>query len=160
MSHLKRTVRIHAPLGTVYDLAHDPKRWSDWYVGLSDEMDVGVEGRPAEHRYLMVGAPFPLTQRVVEDKLGKKEAHWRSRAEAPPERYEVTRTCKLVMLAGDCEWTYKRDNGDTEVSVVLDFSLPTYLMDDPSDRSVIERIEAKCLEQSLENLRRLCEVSH
>ena len=72
MSHLKRTVRIHAPLASVHDLAHDPKHWSDWYVGISEEMDMDVEGGPGEHRHMMVGAPFPLTQRVVEDKLGRE----------------------------------------------------------------------------------------
>lgn len=160
MSHLKRTIRIHAPLGSVYDLAHDPKHWSDWYVGLSDETDMDAEGAPGEHRHLMVGAPFPLTQRVVEDKRGRKEAHWRAKAESPTESLEVCRYCKLVMLAGDCEWTYKKANGDTEVTVVLDFAVPTGLFDDASDRKVIERLEAKCLEQTLENLRQLCEVSH
>jgi len=160
MSHLRRTIRIHARLENVYGLAHDPRQWSDWYVGLSEAMDVDFEGRSGEQRSLMVGAPFPLTQRVVEDKLGRKQARWRSRAEAPTEKFEVTRSCQLVMLAGDCEWTYKEADGDTEVTAVLDFTVPTDLIGDPRERSVIERIEAKCLEQSLENLRRLCEVSH
>ena len=160
MSHLKRTIRIHAPLGSVYDLAHDPKHWSDWYVGLSEETDLDAGRGPGEHRHLMVGAPFPLTQRVVEDKLGKEEAHWRAKAEAPTESVEVSRSCKMILLAGNFDWTYKKAEGDTEVTVVLDFAVPTDLLEEASDRQVIERLEAKCLEQSLENLKQLCEVSH
>jgi hypothetical protein len=34
------------------------------------------------------------------------------------------------------------------------------MLETEDDRTVIERIEAQCLEQSLENLRQLCEVSH
>lgn len=160
MSHLERTIRIHAPLGAVYAQAHDPKHWSDWYVGVSREVDLDAESESGEHRHVMVGSPFPLTQRVTEDRLGRKEAHWRAKAEAPPEQFEVTSSCKLVMLASDSEWIYRKVDGETEVTVVLDFAVPTDLVEDSRDRTVIERIEAKCVERSLENLRRLCEVLH
>jgi hypothetical protein len=34
------------------------------------------------------------------------------------------------------------------------------MLETADDETIIERIEAQCLEQSLENLRELCEVSH
>lgn len=160
MSHVERTIRIHAPLGSVYAQAHDPKHWSDWYVGVSSEVDLDAQSASGEHRHVMVGAPFPLTQRVVEDRLGRKEARWKAKAEAPPEEFELTSSCKLVMLASDSEWIYSGADGETEVRVVLDFSVPTDFVRDARDRTVIESIEANCVERSLENLRKLCEVSH
>jgi len=159
MSHLKRTIRIHAPLETVYGTARDPGHWSDWYVGISEERDLGV-GPGGEHRSVMVGTPFPLTQRVLEDRLGRTEAHWRARGEDAPECVEVAPLCSLMMLSGEYDWTYKSADGETEVTAVLDFTLPSKLLKDAGDRSAIERIEAECLEQSLENLRRVCEISH
>jgi hypothetical protein len=46
------------------------------------------------------------------------------------------------------------------VSVVLDFVVPSELLERAEDRNLIERMEAECLEQSLENLRLLCETTH
>ena len=160
MSHLKRSTRIHAPLERVYTTAHDPKHWSDWYVGLSEERDLNAATSLGGHRHMMVGTPFPLTQRVLEDHLGKQEARWRARSAAPAESVEVTRHCRLLMLSGEHDWTYKSVGGETEVTVVLDFVVPPEFLEQPSDQSTIEEIEAECLEQSLENLRRLCEVPH
>ena len=160
MSHLKRIVRIHAPLETVYNTVHDPKHWADWYVGVSDEVDMEVEGGAGKHRLLMVGSPFPLTQRVLEDHLGKDEAHWKARTAAPAASVEVTCPCRLVILSGETDWSYKAINGETEVTVVRDFAVPAEMLETANDRMIIERLEAQCLEQSLENLRDLCEVSH
>ena len=160
MSHLKRIVKIHAPLETVYNTVHDPKHWQDWYVGVSDEVEVDVEGGAGKHKLLMVGTPFPLTQRVLEDKLGEEEAHWKAKVVGPARAVEVTRPCRLVMLSGEFDWTYRAIDDDTEVTVIRDFTVPTEMLETADDREVIERIEAQCLEQSLENLRQLCEVSH
>lgn len=160
MSHLKRTIRIHAPLERVYDTARDPAHWSDWYVGISDETDLGVVLPTGEHRAVMVGTPFPLTQRVMDEHLEREEAHWRAKGEDPPESFEVSPICDLMLLSGDHDWTYKSADGETEVTAVFDFTLPSRLLKAAGERSIVERIEAECLEQSLENLRQLCEVSH
>ena len=160
MSHLKRTTRIHAPLEQVWATAHDSKHWSDWYVGISDEWDLDASKPAGEHRHLMVGTPFPLTQKVLEDHLGRARARWRARSESPPESTMVEPLCWLVMLAPEYEWTYTTKGGDTEVTVVMDYTVPSEVLEDPADRSAVERIEAECVEQTLENLRRLCEVTH
>lgn len=160
MSHLKRIVRIHAPLERVYEAVHDPKHWDDWYVGLSEEVDMDVEARGGKHKFLMVGTPFPLTQRVLEDHLGRDEAHWKARASGPASTVEVTCPCRLVLLSGETDWTYREINGDTEVTVVRDFTVPDEMLETAEDRKIIERLEAQCIEQSLERLREYCEVSH
>ncbi len=158
MSHLKRTTRIHAPLGSVYNLAHDPKHWSDWYVGISREIDLD-EGRPAvhKHRLLMIGAPFPLTQKVLEDRQGLTEAHWRVKSQVAAEKAAVTPDCDLLMIGGDYDWTYEERDGETEVTVVMDYTVPSEMLERESDRPLVERTEAECIEESLENLKRLCE---
>ncbi len=160
MSHLKRTTRIHAPLEKVYALVHDPKHWSEWYVGISDEKDLDALGARGEHRHLMVGTPFPLTQRVLDDHLGPSEAHWRAKASGPPQWVDVSGPCPLLMLAGEHDWTLRTDGDDTEVTVVMDYMVPSEFLEQATDRPVIERMEAECVERSLDNLRRLCETFH
>ncbi|MCP4205079.1 MAG: SRPBCC family protein [bacterium] len=156
MSHLRRVTHIHAPLEAVYATAHDPKHWSDWYVGISDEKK--LEAGPGRSRYLMVGTPFPLTQKVLDDHVSKKEARWKTRTEGDAEIAEVGPVCGLLMLSGEQDWLYRPKDGETEVAVALDFTVPEHLAG--ADRELVERIEAECLEQSLDNLRRLCETTH
>lgn len=163
MSHLERSTRIHAPLKKVYELAHDPTRWSDWYVGISDERDLDADlgaeaGRP--HRRLMVGTPFPLTQRVSEDRLGRRSAHWVSQGEGPSQSLVIDGLCRMLLLAARQEWTLKSEDGDTEVRVVLDYAIPPQLLDHPACQAILDQLEGECVEQSLANLRRLCEVTH
>lgn len=159
MSHLKRTTRIHAPVDRVYHVAHDPGHWSDWYVGVSDEVDLESAGGP-RHRYIMVGNPFPLTQRVQEDRIEAKEAHWHARPEGAPEAIDITDCCKILMLSSEQDWSYVAKNGETEVTVTIDFTVPSSLLEKAEDRTLIERLEAACLDRTLENLRRLCETTH
>jgi len=159
MSHLKRTTRIHAPLETVYAIAHDPVHWSDWYVGISDEENLELAASD-QTRFLMVGTPFPLTQRVVEDRLHGNEAHWRAKPEGKSKTIDICDSCKMLMISGEQDWSYLSKKGETEVSVVLDFVVPSELLENAEDRNLIERMEAECLEQSLENLRLLCETTH
>ena len=159
MSHLKRTTRIHAPLETVYAIAHDPVHWSDWYVGISDEENLELAASD-QTRFLMVGTPFPLTQRVVEDRLHGTEAHWRAKPEGKSKTIDICDSCKMLMISGEQDWSYLSDKDETEVSVVLDFVVPSELLEKAEDRNLIERMEAECLEQSLENLRLLCETTH
>lgn len=158
MSHLKRTTRIHAPVDEVYWRAHDPSHWSDWYVGISDEANLESPG--GAPRSLMVGAPFPLTQRVVEDRLSGGQAHWHSKVDGPVERVAVTRACCLLMLSGESDWSYRTVNGDTELTVIMDYRVPSAMIERPEDRQVVDRLEAQCLERSLENLKRYCETAH
>lgn len=160
MSHLKRTTRIHAPLEAVWELAHDPSHWSDWFVGISDEKDLDPDAAGEEHRHLMVGTPFPLTQRVLEDRISGREGHWRTRGAGPVESVQISRFCRLLMLAAESDWTYQAKDGETEVTVTVDYTVPSGMLEKASDRSIIERMEAECLERSLDNLQRLCETTH
>ena len=159
MSHLKRTTRINAPLEQVYATAHDPIHWSDWYVGISNEKNLEVAAS-GQTRILIVGTPFPLTQRVLEDRLRGTEAHWRAEPEGKSKTIDVRDSCKMLMISGEQDWSYSSKNGETEVRVVLDFVVPSELLERAEDRNLIERMEAECLEQSLENLRLLCETTH
>lgn len=159
MSHVKRTTRIHAPLDRVYALAHDPSHWSDWYVGISDEkpLETSTSGRS---RFLMVGTPFPLTQRVLDDHLQGTKAHWQSKPEGESESFDVSSCCKMLILPSEQDWSYSSEMGETKVTVVIDFVVPSEVLERAEDRIEIERMEAECLERSLDNLRLLCETTH
>lgn len=161
MYHLKRSTLIHAPLEQVYSMAEDPLHWDDWYVGLSPDEPLpskaGAKSTGAV-RSVAVGMAFPLTQKVLEDHLGTTGACWRIETNGDTEFSQVGAGHELLMLAGEHTWNYRTIGSDTEVTVDVDFEIPSQLAKDPADREKVEQLEAWCLEQSLRNLQRLCET--
>ncbi len=148
MTHLHKTILIHAPVDKVYALARDPNRWATWYVGLSEPEKVtgdGGVGTVSEHYYLMAGMRFPVTSEVLEDRSGPEGAQWKGKIIGP--------------LAGEHTWTYTPHNGNTEVTADIEYTVPGKALGKIADRLIIERMTERSLEQTLENLKLLCEGS-
>jgi uncharacterized membrane protein len=148
MAHLNKSILIHAPVEKVYTVARDPKRWASWYVGLSEPEKLTGEGEVGtivEHSYLLAGMHFPVTSRVLEDQVSPEGARWKGSIEGP--------------LAGEHTWTYTPKNGDTEVTADIEYTVPGKALGKVADRLIIERMQARSLDQTLENLKLLCEES-
>lgn len=146
MAHIKKSILIHAPVEKVYALARDPRRWDAWYAGLSEPTEItgqGEAGTVVKHSYLLVGIHFPVTSRVLEDHIGPERGVWRGTIEGP--------------LDGGQTWIYTPKNGDTEVMAEIDYTVPGSALGRIADRLVIERMQERSLEQTLENLKLLCE---
>ncbi len=146
MAHIKKSIRIHAPVQKVFALARDPKHWASFWVGLSEPEEVngtGEVGTVVKHSYLMAGVRFPVTSRILEDQMGPEGARWRGAIEGP--------------LAGEQSWTYTPRNGDTEVTTDIEYTVPGSALGRIADRLIIERIQERSIEQTLENLKLLCE---
>lgn len=147
MAHLKKSILIHAPVEKVYALARDPKCWATWYVGLSEPEELtgkGGAGTIARCSYMMAGTRFPVTIEVLEEHIGLDEARWKGRIGGP--------------LAGEHTWTYVTRGNDTEVTADLEYTVPGAALGRIADRLIIERMQERSLEQTLENLRLLCET--
>ena len=91
----------------------------------------------------MAGSGFPVRVEVVEGHLGPEGARWRGKVEGP--------------LAGEHGWTYTPRNGDTEVTVDIEYTVPGKALGEIIDRLIIERTQERSAEQTLQNLKRLCE---
>jgi coenzyme Q-binding protein COQ10 len=147
MAHLKKSILIHALVEKVYTLARDPQRWASWFAGMSELEKLtgeGEVGTVAEFTYLMAGMRFPVTNEVLEDHVSPEGARWKGKIEGP--------------LAGEHTWTYTPKNGDTEVTVDMEYTVPGKALGKIANRLIIERMQARSLEQSLENLKLLCEA--
>lgn len=148
MAHLKKSILIHAPVEDVYALARDPHRWPTWYVGLSEPEKLsgqGEVGTVIEQSFLMAGMRFPVTTEVLEDHSSPEGAQWKGKIEGP--------------LAGEHTWTYTPKKDDTEVTVDMEYTVPGAALGKIANRLIIERMQARSLEQTLENLKLLCEES-
>jgi uncharacterized membrane protein len=148
MAHLKKSILIRAPVEKVYALARDPSRWDTWFVGLGEPEKLtgaGEVGTVVEHSYLMAVMRFSVTTRVLEDHVSPEGAQWKGVIEGP--------------LAGEHTWTYTPKNGDTEVTVDMEYTVPGKLVGAIIDRLIIEHLQERSLDQTLENLKMLCEES-
>jgi uncharacterized membrane protein len=147
MAHIRKTIFINASLQKVYSVARDPNRWSTWFAGLTEPDKVtgnGEVGTVVRQKYLLAGTQFPITTRVMEDKLAQNEAFWKGKIEGP--------------LSGEQSWSYRTREGKTEVTVDLDYTVPGSALGKIADRLVIEKMQERSTDQSLENLKTICET--
>ena len=146
MAKISKRTLIHAPVERVYAVARDPNRWPSWFVGMS-EIDKltgeGGVGTVAEFSYAMAGMHFPVTVEVMEDHVGPEGVRWRGKIGGP--------------LAGQQTWTYTPRGDDTEVSVELEYTVPGKALGKIANRLVIERTQERSADETLENLKALCE---
>ncbi len=146
MAHLKKDILIHAPVQDVYAVARGPRRWPVWYVGMSEIEQLSGEGgvgTVAEFSYTMAGMSFPVTVEVLEDQSDPEGARWHGSIGGP--------------LSGEQTFTYAREDGDTRVTAEIEYTVPGKALGKVANRLIIERMQARSLQQTLENLKLLCE---
>ena len=147
MALVKKTIVIHAPPEKVHALARDPNQWPTWFAGMGEIERLpggGGVGTVVEHTFLALGIRFPVTLRVLEDHIGPEGSRWKAKMEGP--------------FAGEHFWTHEPKNGDTETTAELEYTVPGAALGKIANRLIIERIMEGGLEQSLENLKLLCEA--
>jgi coenzyme Q-binding protein COQ10 len=148
MAHIEKKTLINAPIDKVYAFARDPQKWNTWWIGLSapDEINgKGEVGTMVKHRFMVAGLPFAVTTKVLIDRVGPKDALWKGQIEGP--------------LAGQHEWKYNALGEKTEVFVKLDYTVPGKIIGKFADHTLIEKMQEKALENTLDNLKLLCEAN-
>ena len=146
MATIKKSILIDTSLDKVWGIATDANHWSSWYSGLSDIVQMtgdGGVGTVVEHKYLMAGIEFPVTTEVLEADLGPKRARWKGTIGGP--------------LAGEQTFSYAAEGSGTRLTVDMEYSVPGSVLGKFADRLIIERMQANSLEQTLENLKAMCE---
>jgi uncharacterized membrane protein len=65
---------------------------------------------------------------------------------------------ELGPLDGRHTWTYETVNGGTRVTLELEYKVPGAALGKIADRLIVERMQSRAFQQSLENLKMLCEA--
>jgi len=147
MTHIRKNIFIDAPIEKVYAFARDPEHWNLFMLGLSAPETIkgkGEAGTLVKHHYTVAGIPFPVTTKVLIDKPGPKAAQWKGEIEGP--------------LDGNQEWTYTAKNDGTDLVVNIDYTVPGKALGKFADRLLIERMQERAIEHTLENLKLFCEA--
>ncbi|WP_024365535.1 SRPBCC family protein [Arthrobacter sp. TB 26] len=147
MGHIKQSIQIDAPVDRVTEIATDPNHWASWWVNLSEAKTVegdGSAGTVVKHSYLMAGVPFPVTTRVVENTpTASGGKHVRIEFEGP--------------LKGWQTWEYEPESNGTKVSIEIEYNVPGAAIGKFADRVLVERLQERAREHTLENLKLMAE---
>lgn len=147
MAHIHKMTTIDAPIEKVVAFAYDARHWNDWYANLSEPEEIigeGGVGTVIRHHYHMAGIKFPVTSTILEQTTGPKEATHKLKFEGP--------------LAGNQEFRYKAVGDKTEVAIDIDYVIPGKALGRIADNLLIERMQEKAMEHTLENLKLMCEA--
>lgn len=147
MTNIRKNIFIDAPIEKVYAFARDPQHWNTFFTGLSVPETMtgkGEVGTVVKQNYTIAGVPFPVTTKVLIDKPGPKTAQWKAQIEGP--------------LDGMQEWNYTAKNEGTEIVVNIDYTVPGKALGKFADRLLIERMQEKAIEHTLDNLKLFCEA--
>ena len=147
MAKISRSIVINAPVEAVQKITDDPDQMPEWYEGIEEIRTDGVFpkiGGSAKMVYKAAGISFSVQQTVIEHEPGKRN------------RYELS-----GMITGTITGSYveTRDPEGVATRYTLDFDyqMPGAGVGKIVDKLVVERMNAKQLEQSLQNLKALVE---
>lgn len=144
MAKVERSIVINAPTETIDKIALDASRLPEWYVGITevkpDSLYPEVDGRVLLV-YKITGVTFRLALTVQELVRGHHIS------------YQMA-----GMMVGTQEWFYTPESGRTRLTALVEYEIPGGALGEIADKLVIERLNMKNLEQSLENLKTLVET--
>ena len=147
MAQIHKSIEIEAPVEEVHAVGQDPERWTSWLVGLGEAEKTsgdGGTGTRVDHSYMMAGVRIRVTTEILENSSGPEGAKLRARAHGP--------------LDGGHTWTYEPVNGGTRVTLEMEYKVPGAVLGKIADRLIVERMQSRAFQQSLENLKMLCEA--
>lgn len=144
MAVVERKVFIRASYPTIeQETTYAPQNWNQWFVGVeSVEPDANYpqEGSSLKVQYKASGLNFELKQTLVKFVPGQ------------------TTVFKMEgMISGTQTWTGKVEGDGVWITVVFDYDMAGGGLGKILDKLMIERMNAKNLEDSLNNLKNLIE---
>ncbi len=103
---------------------------------------------------------FPLRRGVVDERVGARKAHWRSEFSGPAMTVALGSAGHGLILSGVQDWTWEAVDGETEVTVEVDSTIPAEGVLDGAPPATLQALEAAGIERSLANLKDYCEHIH
>ena len=146
MTTIKKSIIINGDPEEINALASDNDRLPEWYTGVVEvDYEPGYpqqSGTKAQLTYKAAGVTFKTTLTSLEHVSGK---HSLFQMEG--------------MITGTNRWTYTTEEEGTRLTLEFDYEMPGGGLGKIADRLVVERMNDKNAETSLENLKALFEES-
>jgi coenzyme Q-binding protein COQ10 len=143
MAMVQRNVQIKASPRETMALLSDASRWPDWYPGMTQisiTPPFPQEGGKVVFKVKSAGVSMPITETVLEYQADK---------------LQVLRMEGL--LSGRARWEVITEGDGTRLTTTFDYALPGGVFGKIADSLVVERTNARSLEQGLQNFKALVE---
>jgi len=140
---VQRNVQINASPQETMTLLSDASRWPDWYPGMT-EISVTApfpeKGGRVVFKVKSAGISMPITETVLEYR---------------PDELQVLQMEGL--LSGRARWELTPEGDGTRLTTTFEYALPGGAFGRIADSLIVERMNAKSLEQGLHNFKALVE---
>jgi len=127
MARIERINTINAPVEKVFTYLSDPMNELEWFPGMMEVKDVTGKG---------VGGRYRFVYRLI----GLSQKGESTCTEYIPNQRIVTQSKGGIVST--FTWTFKSQNGGTELSVVIDYTIPI-----PVLGKVVEAVALKWIER-------------
>ena len=143
MTTVERSILINASPDAINAVTLDGRRLPEWYAGIqqAEPDDLFPEpGGKVELVYKAAGVTFNITMTSLELVRGQS----------------VTQQME-GMITGTSRWVYTPEGDGTRVTATFEYEMPGGVLGKAINKLMVERMNAKNLEKSLENLKALVE---
>jgi carbon monoxide dehydrogenase subunit G len=143
MAIVRRNVQIKASPHATMALLSDASRWPDWYPGMT-EIEVTApfpeQGGKVVFKVKSAGISMPITETVLDYR---------------PDALQLLEM--EGMLSGQARWELTPEGDGTRLTTTFDYALPGGVVGKAADALFVKRMNAKSLEQALQNFKALVE---
>jgi len=143
MAIVQHNVQVRASPQETMALLSDASRWPDWYPGMT-EIDITAPfpkaGGKVVFKVKSAGVSMPITETVLDYEPGKLQVLQMD-----------------GMLSGRARWELTPDGDGTRLTTTFDYSLPGGAFGKIADALIVRRLNAKSLEEALQNFKALVE---
>lgn len=145
MAVVKRKIQINASPKAVMDLLSDASLWPRWYPGMTS-IDITAPfpevGGKVVFKVKSAGLTMPISETVVDYQPGKLHL------------LEME-----GMLRGRARWEVTSEGAASLLTTTFDYSLPGGVIGRVADAALVKRLNAKSLQQGLQNFKGLVEAT-
>jgi uncharacterized protein YndB with AHSA1/START domain len=143
MAIVQHSVQIKASPQETMALLSDASRWPDWYPGMT-EIKIAAPfpeaGGKVVFKVKSAGISMPITETVLDYQPGKLQL------------FQME-----GMLSGRARWELIPEGDGTRLTTTFDYVLPGSVLGKIADALIAKRMNAKSLEQALQNFKTLVE---
>jgi len=143
MAIVQRIVQINASPEATMVLLSDASRWPDWYPGMT-KIDITAPfpeaGGKVAFKVKSAGMSMPITETVLDYQPGKLQLLQMD-----------------GMLSGRARWELTPEGEGTRLTTTFDYTLPGGVLGKIADALIVRRLNAKSLEDALNNFKALVE---
>jgi carbon monoxide dehydrogenase subunit G len=143
MGIVQRSIQIKASPEKTMALLSDASRWPDWYPGMTDvniNAPFPEKGGKVTFKVKSAGMSMPMTETVTDYLPGKLQLLQME-----------------GMLSGRARWELTPEGDGTRLTTTFDYALSGGVFGKVADALMVKRMNAKSLEQGLNNFKVLVE---